>query len=386
MSQVHSDPSVLSPQSSILKVGVLASDLSHRHGWAHYCLSLIQALKRAGVEVTIVTTRNSSDVEGIILHRLLPNTFPAERHILLKLTQNLSQVRSVLADCDVIHAAIEPYAPAGAWIAGKKPFVVTAHGSYIDLLPRRRWPAGAIYRRAFYRAQIVCVSRYTAKVAKSALPGNQPVVVNNGVDVERFANLPPLDSPKRGPTVLCVGAVKGRKGILELVQAMAEVRRQVSDAQCVIIGSLEAEPAYVERVKATIRDLNLDDCVQLLGHVPESTMLAWYGAADVFAMPSMNIGGKFEGYGLTHLEASAAGLPVIGTTDCGAEDAIMDGVTGLLVPQSAVTAALPGAIISLLTDSVRAKQMGAAGKARAQTQTWDHVAQQMIEVYENVRK
>jgi glycosyltransferase involved in cell wall biosynthesis len=375
-----------SSDSSTLKVGFLASDLSHRHGWAHYCLSLIRALKRAGAQITVVTTHNSPDVDEVDFHRLLPNTYPAERYILLKLTQNLSPIRSVLADCDVIHAAIEPYAPVGAWVAGKRPFIVTAHGSYIDLLPRRRWPAGEIYRRAFYRAQIVCVSRYTAKIARSVLPGVQPIVVNNGVDVERFANLPPLDSPKRGPTVLCVGAVKARKGILELVQAMVEVRRRVSDVRCVIIGNLESEPAYVERVRAAIRDLNLQDCVHLLGHVPESTMLAWYGAGDVFAMPSMNISGKFEGYGLTHLEASAAGLPVIGTTDCGAEDAIVDGVTGLLVPQSAVTAALPGAIISLLSDPARAKQMGAAGKARAQTQTWDHVAEKMIAVYENVRK
>jgi phosphatidylinositol alpha-1,6-mannosyltransferase len=386
MSQISVNRSVLRPPSSVLHVGFLASDLSHRHGWAHYCLSLLQALKRAGAQVTVVTTRNSPDVDGITLHRLLPNTFPAERHILLKLTQNLTQIQSVLVDCNVIHAAIEPYAPVGAWVAGKRPFFATAHGSYIEILPRHRWPVGAIYRRAFQRAQIVCVSNYTAKVARATLSGIQPIVVNNGVDVERFAHLPSLDTLKRGPTVLCVGAVKGRKGTLELVQAMAEVRQQVSDVECVIIGSLESEPAYVERVKAAINDLNLSDCVHLLGHVPESTMLAWYGAADVFAMPSMNVGGKFEGFGLTHLEASAAGLPVIGTTDCGAEDAIVDGVTGLLVPQSAVTAALPGAIINLLTDPVRAKQMGAAGQERAQTQTWNRVAQRMIEVYENVRK
>jgi phosphatidyl-myo-inositol dimannoside synthase len=369
-----------------MRIAFLTSDLHHGHGWGHYSLSLIQALYNAGIEVKVITSRNTPPVDAFPIAPLLPDIAPRESQFMLKMIRLAETLRPLVRDCDVIHSTIEPYAPVGAWIAGKKPFVVTAHGSYIDLLPHRRWPAGAIYRRAFYRAQIVCVSRYTAKVAKSVLPGIQPVVVNNGVDVERFAHLPPLDSPKRGPTVLCVGAVKGRKGTFELVQAMAEVRRSVKDVQCVIIGSLESEPAYVERVKAATNDLNLNDCVHLLGHVPESTMLAWYGAADVFAMPSMNIGGKFEGYGLTHLEASAAGLPVIGTTDCGAEDAIVDGVTGLLVPQSAVTAALPGAIINLLTDSTRAKQMGAAGKARAQTQTWDHVARQMIEVYENVRK
>ena len=51
-------------------------------------------------------------------------------------------------------------------------------------------------------------------------------------------------------------------------------------------------------------------------------------------MASLNVGWKFEGFGLTLLEASAAGLPVIGTRDCGAEDAVIEGETGLLVAQS----------------------------------------------------
>ena len=340
---------------------------------------------RAGIEAKVITSRNSPPVDTFPIMPLLPNIDPRESQFMLKMIRLTEKLRPLVRDCDVIHSTIEPYAPIGAWIAGKRPFFVTAHGTYIDVLPRRRGPAGTIYRRALYRSKIVCVSHYTAKVAKITLPGIQPVVVNNGVDVERFANLPPLDSPKRGPTVLCVGAVKGRKGALELTRAMAEVRKHVPDVQCLIIGSLKAEPAYVERVKVAINDLHLNDCVHLLGHMPDSTVLAWYGAADVFVMPSINIGGKFEGYGLTHLEASAAGLPVIGTTDCGAEDAIVDGVTGLLIPQSAVTAELPGAIISLLSDLTRAKQMGAAGKARAQTQTWDYVAQQMITVYQNIR-
>jgi phosphatidylinositol alpha-1,6-mannosyltransferase len=116
--------------------------------------------------------------------------------------------------------------------------------------------------------------------------------------------------------------------------------------------------------------------------VPEETLLAWYGAADVFALPSMNVGRKFEGYGLTYLEASAAGLPVIGTTDCGAEDAIINGKTGLLISQTDVTSALPTAIMSLLTDPQQAVQMGAAGHEHAQHQTWDRVAQRVMALYE----
>jgi phosphatidylinositol alpha-1,6-mannosyltransferase len=323
-------------------------------------------------------------VDGVKIHRLLPNIVPAERNLLLKMIRSLPKVQSTLRGCHIIHATIEPYAPAGSWIAGNRPFIVTAHGSYIQILPDRRWPAGALYRRALSHGHVVCVSHYTEKIAQSVLPGVPTSVVNNGVDVERFAHLPPLDLSEHRPTVLSVGAIKPRKGTLELVQAMAVVHQRVPDVQCMIIGSLDIEPVYAERVKAAIASLNLSGCVHLLGHVPEATVLGWYGAADVFALPSMNVGEKFEGYGLVHLEASAAGLPVIGTTDCGAEDAIVDGVTGFLIPQSQVTAALPGAIIDLLTDPTRAKAMGAAGQVRARSQTWDHVALQMIELYEKI--
>lgn len=369
-----------------VQIGLLTCDLSHRHGWAHYSLSLLQALRRAGVSITVVAARNTPDAEGVDLHRLLPSTYPAERGLLTKMLRATPAIRAVLKGCNLLHATIEPYAPAGAWAAGERPLFVTAHGSYITLLPQRRWPAGALYRRAFQRARVVCVSRYTETAAQTALPGLETRVVNNGVDIERFAQLPPLDAPKQGPTVLSVGAVKARKGTLALVQAMAEVRKTIPAAHCVIIGSLDAEPAYTARVRDEIDRLQLGACVHLLGHVPENALMRWYGAADVFALPSLNIDGKFEGYGIAHMEASAAGLPVIGTRECGAEDAIEDGVTGLLISQHGVTGALADALIRLLADPERARKMGAAGKRYARERTWDHVAQRMIRVYEEALK
>ena len=319
---------------------MLVPDLSHTHGWAHYSLSLIQALKRAGADITVVAAKNSPDVEGVKLHKLLPTTLPAEQFSLFKQWLILPRVRVVLRDCDVIHATIEPYAPLASWVAGERRLLVTGHGSYVAIADERLWPVSTIYRRALLRSDLVCVSHYTEKVAQAALLGVRTVVVNNGVDAGRFAPhplTPPLhregEVTEHRPTVLAVGAVKARKGTLELVRAMAEVRKVRPDARCIIIGSLEIDKPYVAGVRAAIDELGLIDCVQLLGHVPEDVMMDWYRAADVFALPSMNQGRQFEGYGLVYLEASAAGLPVIGTTDCGAEDAIDDGETGFLIPQ-----------------------------------------------------
>lgn len=366
-----------------LKLGFVTCELSHTHGWAHYSLSLLQALQRAGVQMTVVAARNCPDIEGLTIHRVLPNTYPRERWLLPKMMLQSRQVCSLLSRCDMIHATIEPYAPLAAWAAGDRPLFVTGHGSYMRLSQERRWPVSMMYRQAFEAAHLVCVSRYTEKTVRAVIPNAHTFVINNGVDVERFHDAG-THAARDNNTVLSVGAVKARKGTLELVQAMAEVRRQRPETRCIIIGSLNQETAYVERVKQAIHDLDLSNTVHLLGHVPDETLLEWYHQASVFALPSINDGWKFEGYGIVYLEASAAGLPVIGTSDNGAEDAVDDGVTGLIVSQAQVAEQLPAAILRLLSDGEVAVRMGAAGRAKAERQTWDHVAQRMIEVYRGV--
>ncbi len=253
--------------------------------------------------------------------------------------------------------------------------MLTGHGSYVLTPQRRRFPVGALYGWAYRRALMVCVSHYTARAAERALPGIKTAVVNNGVDYERFGAVEHVG----GGGVLTVGAVKSRKGVIELVRALA----QVPDARCTIVGSLTLEPDYVARVRAEIARLGLGDRVILTGRVDDANLMRYYAKADLLVMASLNVGWKFEGFGLTLLEASAAGLPVIGTRDCGAEDAVIEGETGLLVDQSDLEHELAAAIRDLLADPARAAKLGAAGRAYARTQTWDHAAAQMIGLYKS---
>ncbi len=390
--QTRSSPenSKLGTRNSELKIGLLVGDLAPADGWSHYSLSLVEALRGAGADVTVIAARTSPDVTGLTQHRLLPD-LRHERGILLRQMAALPAARAALRGCDVIHAALEPYAPLAALAAGRRPLFITGHGTYVQLPLLRRWPASALYRQAFRRGTLVCVSRYTAAVAARAVPGLTTVVINTGVDVARFMALPPspptpLPQGEGGEEkiVLAVGAVKARKGILELVRALAVVRQQMPDVRGVVIGSLD-DTAYVERVRAEIARLNLQNTVRLLGKVPDDTLLAWYGAARVFVLPAITDGWKFEGYGLVYLEAGAAGLPVIGTRDSGAADAIDDGVTGLLVAPERLETDLPPAILRLLRDPALAARLGAAGRAKAQAQTWALVARRLLALYAGSR-
>ncbi|MEP7290365.1 MAG: glycosyltransferase family 4 protein [Chloroflexota bacterium] len=358
---------------SALHIGFLAADLTHRHGWAHYCLSLISALQRAGVRVTVVAAHNSPPLEGIEVLPILPSVDPLDGGMIAGMLRALPQARAVLRECDIIHAAVEPYAPLGVFITGSRPLIVTGHGSYVLAPQQRRFPVNKLYAWAYRRSLMICVSHYTAQVVETALPGIRTAVVNNGVDFDRFGAVQHIGSGG----VLSVGAVKARKGTLELVRAMAHV----PVVRCTIVGTLDNEPDYAVQVRAEIARLGLSDRVILAGRVSDDALMRHYAEADLYVLPSRNVGWKFEGFGLSLLEASAAGLPVIGTTGCGAEDAVIDGVTGLLVAQDNLERGLPDAIHRLLSDSALTARMGALGRSHAHTQTWDRVAEQMIALY-----
>lgn len=362
-----------------MKVGLIAADLSHKHGWAHYSLEVAQALHKAGVELTILASHNSPPHADLPQNRILPSLVPRETAILPKLALQVGKARHLLRNCDLIHTCVEPFAPLAAWIAGKRPLIQAGIGSYLRVNYWQRPPLTALYRHAIARAEIVAISHFTAQVAREEF-GQTPIhIVPLGINADRFAHLPAL--PKNGHTVLTVGGIKERKGTLELVKAIAQVRKSLPEIQCIVIGNPAEGSDYTAQVRAVIREHHLETCVQILGFVSEESLLQWYAQADLFVLPSMNRGWMFEGYGLVHMEASAARLPVIGTRNCGIEDAIDHEKTGLLVSQQAIERELPDAILALLRDPARRAEMGAAGRLRAQTHTWDRVARDLITIY-----
>lgn len=366
-----------------MRVGFLTADLTFRHGWAHYSLSVARALLRAGVDLTVIAPQGSPalDDADVPVYPILPTVDPLGSQMLARQIALTPRVRRLLHGCDAVHSAVELFAPLAALAAGPRPLVITGHGTYVRL-PDRPFPAGAVYRRAFLRSTMACVSRYTADEVRRILPQARTVVIPNGIDAERFSDIEPI--PHAHPTVISVGAIKARKGTIPLIRAIARVRERVPDVRGYIVGSLTAEPDYARAAQAEIERLELNDVVELTGRIGHDELMTLYAQADVFALPSINVDGKFEGYGLALLEASAAGLPVIGSRDCGAEDAVVEGETGLLVPQvigDQPNEALAEALAALLTDRDRAGRMGAAGRERALAQTWDRHAAALIALY-----
>jgi glycosyltransferase involved in cell wall biosynthesis len=116
------------------------------------------------------------------------------------------------------------------------------------------------------------------------------------------------------------------------------------------------------------------------GFVPADDLPALYAVADAFVMPSLE-----EGFGMTVVEAMAAGTPVVGTRVGGIPALVDDGETGELVP-SGDASALAAGIERLLDrlDASGAEPMARAARRRADDYAWDRIGAQFESVYEEV--
>jgi phosphatidyl-myo-inositol dimannoside synthase len=365
-----------------MRITMLSVAPVNMHGWGRYTRDLIAALATLdnAPEIRLLTSidappQREIDLPVAAYHRVLPSLTPAPRLSSLRLLAAIPTVARLTAGSDIVHVIVEPYALT---VPLARRVFVTAHGTYTARTAAHRL-FGSLYRRVYQAATIVCVSTYTEAQVRAALGDVQTVVIPNGVDVTRYQQ--PGTAPiKRGPTVLAVGQHKPRKGFHILAQAMRQVREVIPDAQAIFIGDT-SDTAYCNAIQAQLEADHLSDTVHLLGRVPDDVLLGWYHAADVFALPALNVDGKFEGFGLVYLEASTARLPVIGTRDCGAEDAIRDGETGFLIPQNDVSATAQ-ALIRLLSDSELRSKMGAAGANFAVQNSWERVAARVLVQYQ----
>ncbi len=179
-------------------------------------------------------------------------------------------------------------------------------------------------------------------------------VVHNGIDLRAFdeAQRKPLDAPvpEGRPTIAMVGNLYPVKGYLDLIAAVAALRRQVPDVLVLCAGEGPMRPAIEQQIAFH----GLRDTVMLLGH--RLDVPALLARAQVACLPS-----HMEALPNAVIEAMAAGLPVVATAVGGNVELVAEGVTGHLVPAHQ-PGALSERLAGLLREPERAEALGAAGR------------------------
>lgn len=197
--------------------------------------------------------------------------------------------------------------------------------------------------------------------------------VHNGVDVKRFFPNPNRHSGKRALSLLYVGRVARRKGIVELIKAFRIVSTSFSDCKLILVGGYEA--GYHERVLKEIDELGVGDKVELLGPVPNSDIPKVMQGSDVFVY--FSVGG--EGIPRAILEAMACGLPIVATDVAGTAEAVRDGVNGFVVRVGDVNG-FADRVLELLRDGELRLRMGTESRRIAEEEfSYDVVIPKLAE-------
>jgi glycosyltransferase involved in cell wall biosynthesis len=361
-----------------MKVAILTLSISKTDGWGRYSVELIKAMDNH-LDLKVITASDQSELEGIETHCILPN----------KLDMNLNEVKECsskiiehIENCDLIHCLTEPYIPLITQANNElnKPFIVSCHGSYA-VAPLDTFYSGLLLKYSYLKCnRVICSSKFTEKEILKRIGLNNTSVILLGVDNAKFQDLTlNEDKPNTPKKILSVGAVKPRKGYENSIKAFSKYKEYNNDAMYYIVGNINNKEYYNVLLKE-IDELNIVDSVKFLGTVSDDELIKLYKTSDVFMLTSRNMNNNFEGFGLVYLEANAFGIPAIGTYGCGAEDAIVDGYNGVLVPQEDHIKTAE-AIKYLSDNPMICKEMGENGIKRAKELSWDNVVDNVMDVY-----
>src|ERR671929_1826568 len=202
-------------------------------------------------------------------------------------------------------------------------------------------------------------------------------VVPCGVDLALFSPDGPREPRRAGRRrLLCVGRLVERKGIGNVIEALAEV----PDAELVVAGGPPrerlADDPEAKRLGGVAERAGVADRVDLRGQVERADLPALVRSSDVVVCAPW-----YEPFGIVPLEAMACGVPVVASAVGGLVDSVVDGVTGVHVPPrrpDLLAAALQG----LMADPERRREMGAAGVRRVRQRfSWSGVAGATLDVY-----
>ncbi|MEM8878110.1 MAG: glycosyltransferase family 4 protein [Pseudomonadota bacterium] len=197
-------------------------------------------------------------------------------------------------------------------------------------------------------------------VATFGVSANDCVVVPPGLEP---LTLDERDVEVQGaPRLLSVGTLIPRKGHLDLIKALAQLKQ--FDWQLDVVGDDTLNPQHARRVREMVADAGLEARITVHGKRPQDELRRFYYDADVFVLAA-----HYEGYGMAFAEAVAAGLPIIGTTGGAIPQTVPDGC-GILVEPGDVDGLRRALETVISSPDLRASMTAASRAAAAQFKDW----------------
>lgn len=274
--------------------------------------------------------------------------------------------------------------PALTRVAGS--CVGSVHGDYLLHGPSAPFQARSSVadpRRGFWqhlglrRLETRTLRRFDGIVANSQATRGS-IVGGYGLDPERCVVAPATVAPREAqpaqldgsPRLLFVGGSFRRKGLDAVLDALPRLRRVFPNLALHVVGRDAEQDSFEQKA----RSLRIADAVVWHGRVDPEDCASFFAAADALVVPAHS-----EGLGLVHLEAFAAGVPVIAGLDGGVGEIVQDGVSGLQTLTDGPEIAR--SIHSVLADPTLSRRLVEGGRAVLASRTVDRFLDGVLSAY-----
>jgi glycosyltransferase involved in cell wall biosynthesis len=240
----------------------------------------------------------------------------------------------------------------------------------------------AVLRRYLTRADgAVCISRYSAGLlARVGVSVESPVIVHPSVSDVVLSRTPRPDAAARlrarlrwsaddVPVLLTVARISERKNQLGVLEALAHLHATTAYRyRYAIVGNVDADEHrdYRCRLEAFVQANGLTGSVGWIEHATDEEKTDYLDGCDVFAMLSRTVGPSAEGFGISVIEASCRGKPVLVSDQGGMPETIQEGQTGFAV--SPVDAGAIARALGRLADAATRTRLGEAGRVFARAE------------------
>lgn len=260
---------------------------------------------------------------------------------------------------DILQAHFGPNGLIGAFLKDVgivDKLVVTFHGSDINSYPKRH--GKDVYKSLYNSADIITTNTsFTMnKVVANGADKKKIIIIPVGLLCDNFPlRDDPVDSSQK--VITTVGRLVEKKGHIWMIDALKELVETTPDIIWNIIGSGPEEL----KLKNKVEELNLTSNTHFHGSLKSPDVIKILSESHIFILPSVTASsGDMEGQGLVLQEAQSMGVPVISTLHNGIPDGVLDGKSGLLVPEKD-SKALTDAVNKLLNDKELRDSMGQIG-------------------------
>jgi len=296
------------------------------------------------------------------------------RVMFLQLRKSLEKIVEAFHP-DVIHAPwLNPDGVAGCLLGEKKsiPCVVQAQGSDVNHY-FRQYPGQKIVIHDIQKAAALSfVSQALKNSAENlGLTHTNLPIIYNGIDIDTFKPAP-KSHPNKYKTIITITKMRPVKNLELLLNAFSRLSSDFQDTtKLVVVGDGPCR----QNLEKLVKDLKIESKVQFVGFVSHANVVSYLQNADLFCLTSLS-----EGLPVAMLEAMACGLPVIATNVGGVPEAVIDGISGLLVESDnleAYTNALQCAL-SRLWDPVSIREVVLSKFS------WQQYAENMMTLYRSI--